>query len=188
MLVAIPSDFDLEQRMPRVYIIGFDPSDPSVVKAVNRLNSHFEGQVDLAFIEQDGAWPGMAPGTHVYLVAHSSPFTFNEYNNPADLIRDMNVRTGNQFGDRIGGSDEVVLLSCSAAGVPVRDDHFAAKNFAENFQERIRRPVTAAVGPVDPETLRVTFQPDAYTRGSEDGWFRWDGSGGPVGHDPFDGV
>lgn len=174
--------------MPRVYIVGFDPSDDSVLEAVNRLRSHFEGQVDVAFIEQHEPWPGIAPGTDVYLVAHSSPFTFNRYNNPSDLIRDMNTTTGGQFGDRINSAREVVLMSCSAAGVPVREDHFAAKNFAENFQERIRRPVVAAVGPVDPETLRVTFQPDAYTRGSEDGWFRWDGSGGPVGRDPFDGV
>jgi hypothetical protein len=127
----------------------------------------------------------MEPGAPVYLVAHSSQFSFDDYDNPREMMRVTNNRTGNEFGERIGMSGKVVLITCSAGGQPVNFDQFAAKNFAQNFQETVNKPVEAAVGPVDGATLRVDYRLNAYSAGSEDGWFRWDGEGGPGPGDPF---
>ena len=169
--------------MPHAYIMVVQPEDQTVMDAANNLRQKFPGNCDVVSM-LDGAWPGMEPGSTAYLVAHASPLSFAGSRNPSAFL-DQRLSAGD-LRSLLVNSGKVVLVSCSSGGQPLSDKGvFAVKNWAQNFQTEVRKPVDAAVGPVDPDTFDVSYDFNAYTAGSKDGWFRWDGARGPQEGDPF---
>jgi hypothetical protein len=178
-----PSEVD---QMPDVYIIGFNGSnnDDAVMMGVNSLLDQFKDQanvtVDVTFTHSAEDWPGAVDGSNVYLVAHGSAFGMDGNRDPANMLRE-----NPNIDPIVKRSGKVVLMACSTGGVPVKDDIFAVKSFAENLRDAISRPVEAAVGPVDAESLTVAYTLDGSTAGSKDGWFHFDENGTSEGN-PFE--